>query len=333
MIDFKNIFSIIIIICLITCFKDENNSVHSPFIEEKLYYGTYLLKDMDCSGYDIQYLTIDVNGISFYDYLGDECDDTVDCYLFQSFELMETPTDSILDILNEDSEIINGLLHIVSDSSTLVTYEGINGMVELHWGKIVDTINSFIPLCNQQYENTKNLADMVIYAVSNEGDLLWKTYLHGSIWDLGTSITSLSDGGYLVYGLFDAFEYGGCCYNQNAGIRDIIKLDAQGVEQWRNQINFDDNSTLGWPPGTEIGRSLIQTSQGDLAVIAPGLDNIINVLMMENNGNVIWNKNLPGLSSWSGYNEILETENGDIAVIGGFYGTFSLLDYYLSHTL
>ena len=43
---------------------------------------------------------------------------------------------------------------------------------------------------------------MVIYAVSNEGDLLWKTYLHEGIWDLGTSITSLSDGGYIVYGLF-----------------------------------------------------------------------------------------------------------------------------------
>ena len=106
---------------------------------------------------------------------------------------------------------------------------------------------------------------------------MWKTYLHEGIWDLGTSITSLSDGGYIVYGLFDAFEYGGCWYNQNAGTRDLIKLNDQGQEQWRKQINFEDNSTLGWPPGTEIGRSIIQTSLGDLAVIAPGLDNIINI--------------------------------------------------------
>ena len=318
----------IVLFIFISCSKDgnSNNSYSDKAVEP--FHGTYLLGDMDCGGADIQYLTIDIDGVSFFDYLGDECDDTVDCYASQSFELVESSIDTILEISNEDSEIINGFLHILSDSSVLVTYDGTNGSAEFHWEKISDTISSFTPLCDQQYENTKDLTDIVIYAVSDEGDLLWKTYLHEGIWDLGTSITILSDGGYLVYGLFDAFEYGGCCYNQNAGIRDIIKLNAQGQEQWRNQINFDDNSTLGWPPGTEIGRSLIQTSQGDLVVIAPGLDNIINVLMMDTTGNVIWTKNLPGLSSWSGYNEILETGNGDLAVIGGFYGTFSLLDYY-----
>ena len=111
-------------------------------------------------------------------------------------------------------------------------------------------------------------------------------------------------------------------------MRDIIKLNSQGQEQWRKQINFDDYSTLTYWPYTDIGKSLIQTSRGDLVVIAPGLDQMINVVMMDTTGSVIWSKNLPDLYSWSGYNEILETEYGDLAVIGGSFATFLLLDYY-----
>ena len=67
-------------------------------------------------------------------------------------------------------------------------------------------------------------------------------------------------------------------------------------------------------------------------VIAPGLDHYANVLMMDTLGNVIWTKSFSGvggdgLSSWSGHHEILETKNGDLAIIGGFYVNFLLLDY------
>ena len=147
----------------------------------------------------------------------------------------------------------------------------------------------------QEYENTKDIVDIIAYAVSDEGDLLWETYLHEGIWDIGTSITQLSDGGYIIYGLFDAVNWGGCCYNQKAGVRDLIKLNNQGQEQWRRKLNFDDNTSLSWPPATYIGKSLIQTSISDLVVIAPGLDNIINVVMMDTSGNLIWTKNLPDI--------------------------------------
>ena len=72
-------------------------------------------------------------------------------------------------------------------------------------------IRWFTPLCDQEYENTKDIVDIIAYAVSDEGNLLWETYLHEGIWDVGTSITQLSDGGYMVYGLFDAINWGGCC--------------------------------------------------------------------------------------------------------------------------
>ena len=317
------------IFLLITC-SDDAADPQSDVVPIDLpsYYGTYLYNDNDCGGYDIQYATLDENGITFFDYLGDDCDDTVSCYAKDSYELTEVTADTFLIVSQDGSYITGGELYLKGDSSITLSYEENNVHIEYSWKKFKDDIYSFTPLCNQEYENTKDLVDMMIYAVSDDGNLLWESYLHEGIWDLGTSITLLSDGGYMVYGLFDAFEWGGCCYNQNAGVRDMIKLNSQGQEQWRKQINFDDNTTLSWPPGTEIGKSLIQTSQGDLVVIAPGLDNFINVVMMDTTGNVIWTQNLPDLYSWSGYNEILETEYGDLAVIGGTFATFLLLDYY-----
>ena len=173
-----------------------------------------------------------------------------------------------------------------------------------------------------------------MYAVSDGGDILWESYLHEGAWDIGASITPLIDGGYMVFGQFDAIEWGGCCYTEDAGARDIIKLNSQGIEQWRKEINYNEenNTALHYSGLADIGNSLIQTSRGDLVVIAPGLDHYANVLMMDTLGNVIWTKSFSGvggdgLYSWSGQHEILETKNGDLAIIGGFYVNFILLDY------
>ena len=334
MINSKNIFLLIIFTYFISCSKDENISVNSPDIEIEPYDGTYLLKDKDCSGEDIQYLTIYNNKISIFDYLGDICDDTVNCYSSDVFALIESSEDTILNIADEDDEIVNGSLHIVSDTLISVYYDTVDQSEKNDWEKNGDEIYSFSPLCDQKYDNTKDIVDMMIYAVSDEGDLLWETYLHEGIWDLGSSVTQLSDGGYIVYGLFDAINWGGCCYTKNAGARDIIKLNSQGQEKWRKEINYieENNTFLHWSGLTDIGNSLIQTSQGDLVVIAPGLDHYTNILMLDTLGNVIWTKNFSGvggdgLYSWSGHNEILETETGDLAVIGGSYVNFLLLDY------
>ena len=178
MINFKNISFLIIIAFFISCSKDGNTSVTSPDTEIQPYYGTYLYKDNDCSGYDIQYLTIDINGISFFDYLGDSCDDTVECYLVESFDITESSIDTVLDFFAENVNISNGTVHIVSDSLILISYDQDNERVEHSWEKIEDEIYSFTPLCDQEYENTKDIVDIIAYAVSDEGNLLWETYLH-----------------------------------------------------------------------------------------------------------------------------------------------------------
>ena len=246
-------------------------------------------------------MTIDVNGNSIFDYLGDSCDDTVECYLVESFDITKSSIDTIFNFSGENVNVSNGSVHIISDSLIVISYDQDNERVEYSWGKIEDEIYSFTPLCDQEYENTKDVADMMVYAVSDNGDLLWENYLHEGIWDLGSSITQLTDGGYMVYGLFDAVNWGGCCYTKDAGVRDIIKLNSEGQEQWREQIDYEDYSSLTHWPYADIGKSLIETSNGDLIVIAPGLDHFINVIMMDTNGELIWIKNFPGLYYWSRY--------------------------------
>ena len=334
--NLKTLFFIIGFTYFTSCSKDGSGSVNSSDAEIRPYYGTYLLQDVDCSGSDIQYLTIDMNGVSIFDYLGDSCDDTVSCYSIKVFDISESSVDTILNISNEDSDISNGIVQIISDSLIVVSYDYSNEYLEFTFGKIKDDISSFTPLCDQEYENTKDIADMMVYAVSDNGDLLWKNYLHEGIWDLGSSITQLTDGGYMVYGLFGAVNWGGCCYTKDAGVRDIIKLNSQGKEQWRKQIDYEDYSSLTYWPYADIGKSLIQTSNGDLIVITPGLDHFINVILMDTNGEIIWTKNLYGIYYWSRYSELLENENGNIVFvgyIGGIQGgapgrpTFLILDY------
>ena len=74
---------------IITCSNEDGDALISSDIEKKSYYGTYLYQDNDCSGSDIQYATINEEGIALFDFLGDNCDDTVECYQTATYEFLE----------------------------------------------------------------------------------------------------------------------------------------------------------------------------------------------------------------------------------------------------
>ena len=308
------------------CDDNQNENKLQPLETNFPYFGTYLYEDDDCSGSDIQYATLDNEGITFFDYLGDNCDDTVGCYATQTYEISEITQDSFLIVPEIGNAIENGIINIDSDSLMTLTYTTDKGAYEYTWEKFSDDVYSFSPFCDQEYENTKDIADMMIYAVNNDGSLLWKQYLHGGIWDLASSVTPLSDGGYMVYGIFDGIEWGGCCYNLRWDVGDIVKLNGEGKVEWRKQIDFADDGTSSWY--NYIGKSLIETSNGDLVFIVPINGGGINIVMMGANGNLIWSKNYSDLGFWNYNAEIMETGDGDLAVVAGYTTKFKLLDYY-----
>jgi hypothetical protein len=330
----KNVISVCFsLFFLMTCSDEANDpNSNSSSVGHLPHYGTYLYNDDDCGGSDIQYATIDTNGVSFYDFLGDGCDDTVGCYSTYTYELTEFSSDTFLIVTGEGSSISNAELYIDGDSSFTLMYKTSNGSVATNsWEKIKDEIYSFDPACDQDYGNTKNIADMMVYAVGDNRELLWKIYLNGGLWDLGSSVTPMQDGGFMVLGKFDAITSSGCCYTRDYGARDLIKIDSQGQVEWQKEIQISDDG-LSEEYYVNIGTSLFETSQGDMVFLTPGSpgNNKLMIVMIDMNGDLIWKRNYSddNLSYNSGSVEILESDDGDLILAGGWSpATLTVIDY------
>ena len=314
-----------------SCDDSQSNNKLLPTEINSIHFGTYLYEDIDCSGSDIQYATIDQNGITLIDYLGDSCDDTVDCYSSNTYGLTELSQDTFLIISEEGSSITNGEIYMHGDRSLTLTYEGNNGPVEYSWDKIKDEIYSFTPVCDQEYGYTKNKADMMVYAVNDDGDLIWKNYIHGGIWDLASSVTPIQDGGYMVLGTFDGIESSGCCYTSDYDHRDIIKIDNNGTIEWQKEIEISNSGYSEY--GLGIGTSLIETSFKDLVFLTVGSpgNNKLMIVMMDSEGEIIWTRTYfdEDLNYSSGQVEILETDDEDLALAAYSWpsGLIAILDY------
>ena len=328
----KHLTFLITLLLLFTCSEnDPSGENENDSLVSFPYYGTYLYEDNDCGGQDIQYATIDMDGIVFFDLLSDGCDDTVECYLRNAFNITQLSPDTLLVTSLDDNTDFFGELYLQGDTMFTLTYEANNGLVvQYEWAKIKDDIYSFDPICDKEYGNTKNIADMLVYAVNNDGDLLWKKYLHSGFWDLATSVVPLHDGGYIIYGKFDGIEWGGCCYTTNYDKRDIIRMDDEGNIIWEKEIQIGDDGISDYY--LDIGSSMIQTSQGDLVVLAPVApgNNRLVVAMFDLDGNIIWKKNYDenNLTYNSGNVEIIESPDGNLVIAGGWMpGTITVIDY------
>ena len=298
--------------------NDNNIEYFSPYI------GTYLYDDDDCSGADIQYATFNRNQITLFDYLGDNCDDTVGCYSSVIYEIEQINQDSFYILSNNETRITDGVFSIDSDKLMTLAYSTERGNYKYTWQKFSDDIYSFSPSCFEEYEYTKDIADMMIYAVSDDGDLLWENYLHGGIWDLANSVIPLVDGGYMAYGIFDGIEWGGCCYNLNWSIGNIAKLDNNGHLEWKKEIKFGEDGKSQWY--NDIGNSLIQTSNGNLVFLVPINGGGINIVTMDNNGNLIWSQNFPDMIAWNFNAEIIEANDGNIVLVSGKPSKLKIID-------
>jgi len=121
--------------------------------------------------------------------------------------------------------------------------------------------------------------------------------------EAGNSLIQTSDGGYAIAGFTSSFS---------AGIDDVyvVKLDANGNLQW--------TKTIGGPE-SEIGNSLIQTSDGGYAIagsisIGAG-EKDVYVTKLDVNGNLQWTKTIGGPKGDEGYS-LIQTSDGGYAIAG-----------------
>ncbi len=120
----------------------------------------------------------------------------------------------------------------------------------------------------------------------------------------GNSLIQTSDGGYAIAGTTTSF---------GAGEPDVyvVKLDANGNLQWTRTIGG---------PASEIGNSLIQTSDGGYAITgktesfgAGAVD--VYVVKLDAKGNLQWTKTIGGENDDRGLS-LIQTSDGGYAIAG-----------------
>jgi hypothetical protein len=148
--------------------------------------------------------------------------------------------------------------------------------------------------------------DVYVVKLDANGNLQWTKTIGGKNDDAGLSLIQTSDGGYTIAGTTTSF---------GAGEADVyvVKLDANGNLQWTKTI-------VG--PASEIGFSLIQTSDGGYAIAGStnsfgAGDNDVYVIKLNANGNLQWTKTIGAKNNkYSNKPSLIQASDGGYAIAG-----------------
>jgi len=146
--------------------------------------------------------------------------------------------------------------------------------------------------------------DVYVVKLDANGNLQWTKTIGGPESEEGYSLIQTSDGGYAIAGY--AKSFGAVKWDVY-----VVKLDANGNLQW--------TKTIGGPE-SEIGNSLIQTSDGGYAITGTtgsfGVGEAdVYVVKLDANGNLQWAKTIGGPESEIG-NSLIQTSDGSYAITG-----------------
>ncbi|PWR70173.1 PKD domain-containing protein [Methanospirillum lacunae] len=159
-------------------------------------------------------------------------------------------------------------------------------------------------------------SDAWIVKLDTSGDLQWQKCLGGSAGDVVNSVIQTDDGGYLA---------GGSTYSNNGNVSGnhgqsdywIVKLDADGNQEWQKCLGGSDN---------DLAESIIQTTDGGYLIggMSSSNDDDVSgnhgsndywVVKLDFSGSLQWQKCLGGSSGdWA--NSVIQTVDGGYLVGG-----------------
>jgi hypothetical protein len=173
------------------------------------------------------------------------------------------------------------------------------------WGNsLIQTSDGGYAIAGETHSFGAGSGDVYLVKLDAKGNLQWTKTIGGENDEWGNSLIQTSDGGYAIAGETHSF---------GAGSEDVylVKLDANGNLQW--------TKTIG-EPESEIGYSLIQTSDGGYAIAgatnsfgAGGKD--VYVVKLDANGNLQWTRTIGGPEGEIGYS-LIQTSDGGYAIAG-----------------
>jgi hypothetical protein len=158
-------------------------------------------------------------------------------------------------------------------------------------------------------------SDFWVIKINNSGHLIWQKTLGGSAYDQATSVTSSSDGGYVISGLVDSID-GDVSGNHGSTDCWVVKINANGIVEWKKSLGGS---------GADVGVSIFQTFDG--GYIMGGYSNSNDgdvsgnhgssdcwVVKLDNIGGIEWQKSLGGTGGDYAYS--ITTTAGGYVVAG-----------------
>lgn len=163
--------------------------------------------------------------------------------------------------------------------------------------------------------------DILVIKTNELGNVEWKKTYGGSKDESGQSIAITADGGYVLTGHTDSND--GHFWGMNKGGQDIfvIKLDAEGVVEWKKLIGgskLDESlSITASDNGDLFLTGYTESNDGDFATMLRGNRDII-VIKLDERGDVQLKRTYGGSSLDNG-NNIASTPDGGSVLTGMFF--------------
>ena len=164
----------------------------------------------------------------------------------------------------------------------------------------------------------KGERDIFAMKLDSRGDVLWTKVFGGREIELGFSITTTPDGGYVLTG--ETYSNDGDFEGMNKGYTDffVIKLDSHGDIQWKKVLGGRGNETgfsiATTPDAGYVLTGETQSNDGDFKGMNNGYTDFF-VIKLDSHGNVQWKKTFGG-SEWDWGRSITKTPDGGYVLTG-----------------
>ncbi len=169
--------------------------------------------------------------------------------------------------------------------------------------------------------------DIFVTKLDSRGNIQWKNTFGGSSREMGSSITTTPDGGYVLTGQTYSNEWqyfnDGDFKGMNKGGEDIfvIKLDSGGNVQWKKIFGgSSDDYSLDITTTTDRGYVVTgntSSDDGDFKGMNKGEEDIF-VIKLDSSGNIQWTKIFGGSDTEQGFS-IAATPDGGCVLSGVTY--------------
>ncbi|MBU0755820.1 MAG: DJ-1/PfpI family protein, partial [Planctomycetes bacterium] len=170
--------------------------------------------------------------------------------------------------------------------------------------------------------------DVYLLSIDRDGKELWSKTFGGKKYELGNSICKLANNQFIIGAVTGTFGKGNCDIY-------LIRIDGNGNELWSKSIGDRMDSGLSEAAGNPFDWCSKLRVCLDGGFIMAGYSNardIMNVFVVKTDqeGNVLWNKNI-GHSPFYDYGfSVIETQNKEIVVCGTSKATSGNNDIFLA---